>query len=108
MRLPLAAVAALALAACGTVQIPDFEGCADLMEDGARCSTFISRRTRNLSADEFDEIRLGRISLSPRDYARLKASVEKICVVNRCTYEQQQAVQNARGFFKKLDASAKR
>lgn len=93
------------LASCATV--PDFEGCADLREDGARCITYISRKTRDLSEAQFDAIRFGRISLSPQDYAKLKATLEKLCSFNNCSYEQREQVEQAKGFVKQLDKFAR-
>lgn len=77
------------------------------MEDGARCITYITRRTRDLSAEEFDDIRLGRISLSPQDYAKLKATLEQLCSFNNCSYEQRQQVEHAKGFVSKLGKMAR-
>lgn len=94
---------AFLVSACGSVEIPDFEACGDFMDDGARCTTFISGKSRNLSPGQFDRLRYGRISLSPQDYREVKAAIEKLCAVNRCTYEQEQAVEEAKSFFKRLD-----
>lgn len=59
---------------------PNIEGCIRLHK-GAAC-TFTVRKTkpdRLLTESEWQAIRLGRISVSPSDWAKIRAFIEKVC-----------------------------
>lgn len=93
---------ALLLSSCASVEVPDFEACADLSPDGAYCANFITPQTRAIESQIWERMRIGRLSLSPEDFSALKASIEKLCSVkrSRCTYEQREIIED---FFHRLE-----
>jgi hypothetical protein len=96
---------ALLFASCASVKVPNFEGCADLTEDGAYCVKFLTGEERDVTPEDWDAQRFGRISLSPQDFTEIKKTLEKLCSLpNRCTYEEEQLVKN---FHRRLSRARK-
>lgn len=59
-----------------------------MKHDGALCIMMLSDGERELSKEEWDAIRLGRISFSQEDFARIKVEYEELCMIKgRCTPE---------------------
>jgi hypothetical protein len=88
--------ALLGLSGCGSVEIRDFEACADFGED-AHCARFLDDETRDISPEEWQEMRVGRVSISAEDFAEIKAEIEQLCSAHKCKYED-----SARGFFRRM------
>lgn len=59
-----------------------------MKDDGAVCIMMLSDGERELTKEQWDEIRLGRISFSQEDFARIKIEYEELCMVKgRCSPE---------------------
>ncbi len=60
---------------------PDVEVCIRLSK-GAQCAFTISPETRRLTEAQWQEIKLGRMSLTSNGYAEYRLFVERVCAVD--------------------------
>ncbi len=83
------------LSACAQIPITDHEFCADMGEYGASCAHTLTTATRDLDKTTWDQTRFGMVCESSDSFADWKSVIEKLCSISgRCSYEEQQQVQN--------------
>lgn len=93
----------LLLASCTNVQIKDGEVCANAPDGSASCFHMFSDSSRDLSKEEWDELRVGWLSQSPELYANIESALESECQTHHdCSYEVDKQVRN---FFLKLNST---
>lgn len=75
------------------VKIEDVEVCVDKVKLGARCKHTLSGSGSNISPEEWDKMRLGRISFTAEGFENWKTGLETLCYqTKRCDYETLQII----------------
>lgn len=84
---------ALLLSSCAQVPIKDQEWFGDEGSLGAHAFHTLTNDERQVSKDEWDNLRFGMVCSKAESLADTKAVIEKLCSeANNCTYEVQQAI----------------
>ena len=78
----VASLFVLVLCNCATPPPPNVEACARL-QMGAACAYTIKGPDRDISEADWLEMRLGRISFAPVDYAEVRKFIEQVCAINK-------------------------
>lgn len=95
----------LLLTSC-TVPIKNSEFCADAGRLGATCFHLLSDEQRDIPKAKWDDDRFGMVCEKPTVFADWKSIIETFCQnTGKCTYAQQEAVNN---LMKRVDASTKK
>lgn len=70
------------------------EVCADLGSRGAVCEHTLSDAPREIPLAAWNVERIGRLSVTAKDFASIKATIQKLChKTKRCTVEAKKALE---------------
>jgi hypothetical protein len=76
------------LSSCARVPIKNSEWCGDLGAEGASCFNTLNDNSRDISKEEWDKERVGKLCTSPETFADLQAAILKLCKASgRCVYD---------------------
>jgi hypothetical protein len=91
----------LFLISCGTISLKDGQVCGDMGRLGATCDNVFTDKPIDYSAEKWDELRIGRISITASMFANWKSALLKFCSdTGRCRVEEEEAIKE---IGKKLD-----
>jgi hypothetical protein len=70
--------------------VPNAEVCIELPSRAAFCKYTLQDTERFLSKDEWDNMSVGRLSLTPEDFGKYQKFIERACEFIKCTEEEKQ------------------
>lgn len=70
-----------------SVFIPNTELCIEAVQGHAFCASTLSKNKRTIPKEEWEKIKVGRPSISPEDFAKLRIFIEEVCVEINCSKE---------------------
>lgn len=84
----------MTLSSCNSVQIRDIEVCSDLGARGATCEHTLSDSPRDIPLAAWNIERIGRLSVTAKDFAEIKSVIQKLCHKTKaCTIEAKKTLE---------------
>ena len=84
LSLVVASFSFLLFGCSSTLKVYNTQPCIELTRGNASCFWSIDGPDSEISADIWSKKRIGRISLSPSDYGKMRKTIEKACLRQKC------------------------
>jgi glutathione synthase/RimK-type ligase-like ATP-grasp enzyme len=81
------------LSGCSHIVIHDAEWCSNLPDGGAYCAHTLTPENRELSREEWDKMRVGKVCTDAKTLGDIKKVIQQLCSqTNNCYIDNQRKV----------------